>query len=167
MSLARITQLLHAAGARRLSSQFSLWHLARPWWRVSRRARRFEELRAEILANVLELGTRTFLVITVNPQESDVGGPWAHAGRDTWVVPANCQTSRLMSRLLGLGSWQLYAAPLPVEASDLPNGFRGTPAQVADFALGHSISVLIQAGRNNHPWRVWVDPTSRQHEVAA
>jgi hypothetical protein len=167
VSLLRIVGLLEAAGARRLSSSDSLWHLSKPRLPRTRRGRRFDPLRAAILANAMALPTPLYLAISANPQAYEVGGPWAHAGPDTWSVPASCHAPHLLANLLSQGSWHLYTALRALESASLPDTFRSTPRAVSEFASGESLSVLIHADSRNRRWRVWVEPASSQRRVAA
>jgi hypothetical protein len=167
MSLPRIVGLLEAVRARRLSSGYPLWQVSKPRLPGTPRARRFNPLRAAILAGTMALPTPAYLVISANPQEYEVGGPWAHAGPETWSVPASCHAPRLLENLLYQGSWHLYTAARAIESASLPDTFRWSPRGIAEFAVGESLSVLIHADSTNRRWRVWVEQAASQHRVAA
>jgi hypothetical protein len=167
MSLVAIRRALLELRARRLSAEDPVWELSGPWWPFSRRARRFETVRVEILEAARALTEPLYLVIDENPQEFDVGGSWAHAQSRTWVVPEGCDLAVLGRRVLEQGDWAMYCRVEPVLPDEIPDSFRKPPAELADFAAGHSIPLLIQAFHDNDPWRLWVEEVSSQREAAA
>jgi hypothetical protein len=167
VSLAAIQRALLEARARRLSSEHPVWEVSAPWWPFSRRARRYEEVLVEMLAAAARLPSRAYLVIDENPQEYDVGGAWAHAQLNTWVVPEGCDLGVLQDRVLGPGGWTLYCRPEPVEPDRIPDFFRALPSEIASFATALGIPVAIEAFYDNDPWRVWVEDVSERMRAAA
>ena len=138
-----------------------------PWWPFSRRARRFAALQTAIVENAFALPGPSFLVFDENPQEYDVGGPWAHAGERTWSIPPDCDVDALLSRALSVGGWCIYTCPRALDASALPDAFGAEPAVVEAFALSHAVPFLAQAFHDSDPWRVFVENVPSQHRAAA
>lgn len=167
MSLDAVRRALAEARARRLSVEHPVWELARPWWPFSRRARRFEGLQIEILLAAASLEAPLFLVSEENPQGFGLGGPWAHAHAETWLVPPACDFSALRSQVLSGGDWTLYSSHEAVSPEQIPDVFRVAPSEVASFALARGVPLLVQAPRAGDPWRVWVEDVSSQQEQAA
>jgi hypothetical protein len=167
MPLAKIRRLVAEGGGRRLSPGQPLWELSAPWWPFSRRARRFEQLRIEILEDARALAGSAYLVIDENPQEFDVGGSWAHAHTNTWTLPDVCDLARLEARLLVQGDWSIYTGFEPIDPAIIPGTFVVEAHQVASFSMAHGVPLLIQAFHDNDPWRVWVEDVRDQQEAAA
>jgi hypothetical protein len=167
VSLPEIRRALLEARARRLSSEHPVFEVSAPWWPFSRRARRYEAIRVEMLEAAARLPSPAYLVIDENPQEYDVGGAWAHAQANTWVVPEGCKLGVLQDRVLGPGGWTLYCRSEPVEPDRIPDFFRVPPSEIASFATSHGIPVVIEAFYDNDPWRIWVEDVSARQRAAA
>ena len=167
MSLVAIRNALLEVGATRLSREHPVWEVSAPWWPFSRRARRHEAVRLEMLEASVALASPTYLVVGENPQEYDVGGSWAHAQARTWVVPEGCSVEALQSELLMLGDWALYTCPEPVDPDEIPDLFRTEAPEVAEFATAAGVPLLMEAFHDNDPWRIWLEEVSTQREAAA
>lgn len=167
MSLERIFYALRATGAKRLSAEFSVWQIRAPWLALPGRAERLSRWRVVIVSEAMSTGSRCFLATRANPQEFDLGGPWAHAAEDTWPVPAGCDLQRLLPRLSEVGHWHIYCAAVAIPPGELPDTFASPPGDLAQFALRHAVPVLIHSTPKHRRWRLWVEPTEAQGELAA
>ena len=167
MSLDRIFHLLRASRARRLSAEFSVWQLRTPWLPQLRSGQRRSRGRAQIISECTSMATPCFLATRANPQEFDVGGPWSHAAEDTWPIPPGCDLERLLRCLAGVGRWHIYCAAVTIPPCELPDTFASSARDVAEFALGHAVPVLIHSSPKNRRWRLWVEPVEGRGELAA
>ena len=149
MSLDRIFHLLRASGARRLSAEFSVWQLRTPWLPQLRSGQRRSRGRAQIISECTSMATPCFLATRANPQEFDVGGPCSHAAEDTWPIPPGCDLERLLRCLAGVLRWHIYCAAVTIPPCELPDTFASSARDVAEFALGHAVPVLIHSSPKN------------------
>ena len=113
------------------------------------------------------MATRCFLATSANPQDFDVGGPWAHAAEDTWPIPNSCDVINLLPRLAEVGFYHIYCARAALSALELPDTFKTSPYNVATFAVGRGVPVLIHSSPKNRRWRLWVEPAEAEGEIAA
>jgi hypothetical protein len=167
VTVAELAQLLRTVGAQPLSPVHPVWELARPRWPFSRRARDFEASQGRVLDAVRALPWTAFLRTASDPRLGMPRGSWTPAGRETWVLPGEPSTHALLARVLAPGAWTLYLATGPLPAAALPDAFASAPADLAAFAAGHGLPVLVAAFRGNEPWRLVVEPAAVPSAVAA
>lgn len=167
VTLAQLDRLLDSVGAQPLSTAYPVWELARPRLPFSKRARRFRETQIRVLDAIRTLPWSPFLRTPDNPRQHGLCGPWQLAARDTWVVPAEQVSSVLLDRFLLLGSWTLYLAVDPVSATSLPRCFESTPHELCVFVESRGVPVLVEASRDNHRWRLVIEPAAVPEVVAA
>lgn len=154
-------------GADPLSTAYPVWELARPRFPFSRRARRFHETQARVLVAIRALPWTPFLRTAQAPRDRGLTGSWQLAARETWVIPIDENSADLLAKLLFLGGWTLYLAADPVPPRSLPDCFRTPPLELSDFVESHGIPVLVEAYRDNNPWRLVVAPAAVPGVVAA
>ena len=163
----RLHRLLSEAGARRMAPELPVYELAVPWWPFSKRARRFENLRIEILETALALSGPGFLASDEALDDYDVGGVWSQVVRDTWQVPDGVDLRALLHGPLRLGGWTLYTGAHPVTLEKLPDAFAISAIELADFATSHAIPFFLQAFQDDDPWRLFVELGSGEQQLAA
>jgi len=81
---------------------------------------------------------------------------WTHVDDHTWLIPDSMPTRVMMQTYLAEGAWQMYVAPAPVGAPDLPDLFKGGHASHAEAVGRLAIVALIDAWHDNAEWRVVV-----------
>jgi hypothetical protein len=134
---------------------------------LSRRARKFHEIQSRILGAIRTLPWSSFLRTAEVPREHGLTGSWQLAARDTWVVPVDEHSPDLLEKLLFPGEWTLYLAVDPIPPTSLPDCFRIPPHELSDFVESRGIPVLVQAFRDNNPWRLVIEPAAVPGAVAA
>ena len=80
---------------------------------------------------------------------------WQQAADDTWLIPESAPTHVMLQAYLDEGAWQMYVAPSPAGAGDLPDLFKGDPASHAGAIARLGIVALIDA-YDSTEWRVAV-----------
>jgi hypothetical protein len=81
---------------------------------------------------------------------------WKSAGEHTWLLPESAPTRVTLQAYLDEGSWQMYKAPSPAGAGDLPDLFNGYPASLSESLARLGIVALIDAWHDSTEWRVAV-----------
>ena len=85
---------------------------------------------------------------------------WKSVGERTWLIPESAPTHIMLQAYLDDGAWQMYKAPSPAEASDLPDRFNADHASLLENLTRLGIVALIDAWRDSTEWRVVVVPSA-------
>jgi hypothetical protein len=120
-----------------------------------------------VLGAIRALPWSPFLRTAEVPRNHGLTGSWQLAARQTWVVPVDENSPDLLEKLLFPGEWILYLAVDPVPPTSLPDCFQRPPLELSLFVESHGIPVLVQAFRDNNPWRLVVEPAAVPGVVAA
>jgi hypothetical protein len=120
-----------------------------------------------VLAAIRALPWTPFLRTVESPREHGLTGSWQLAARETWVIPTDENSPDLLATFLLPGGWTLYLAVDPIPPTSLPDCFRTPPLELSDFVESHGIPVLVEAYRDNNPWRLVVAPAAVPGVVAA
>ena len=85
---------------------------------------------------------------------------WKSVGERTWLLPESAPTHIMLQAYLGDGAWQMYKAPSPAQASELPDLFNADPPSLSENLTRLGIVALIDAWRDSTEWRVAVVPSA-------
>ncbi len=119
------------------------------------------DAQTDIMEALRGLGTSTYLTIyaETNYDEMELVAQreaWTNVADHTWLIPDSMPTPVMMQAYLEQGAWQMYVAPAPVGASDLPDLFKGDHASHAEAIGRLAIVAMIDAWHDNTEWRVAV-----------
>jgi hypothetical protein len=120
-----------------------------------------------VLDAIRALPWTPFLRTAEAPRDHGLTGSWQLAARETWVIPTDENSPDLLAMFLFLGEWKLYLAVDPVPPGSLPDCFRSPPLELSAFVESRGIPVLVEAYRDNNPWRLVVEPAAVPSVVAA
>jgi hypothetical protein len=157
VTLEEVHKLLAAWKVPRLSPQFHVYELRRKLWPPLVRTIRLHRQQAELLRAVRALGWKVFLAYDENPAEW-VNGKWSRVGDDTWLVPPEEASERLLDGYLAPGSWTIYLAQTPIGQVQMPYMFQRSPKEVCEFLRSHGMPVMLQAHADNSEWIVALEP---------
>lgn len=116
-----------------------------------------DSTRFEILRGVLRLSNTAILFYSENPIQDRMSGGWSPAGASQWTVNLDGLDVLELERWLYMGDW-ILCAPAPnrcrVDISaqlDLWN-----PPSGLQWPYSERMSVVVQAEKDDDPWRIWL-----------
>lgn len=167
MTFEQLHHLVESAADARLSATHPVYELRGGFLPFSKRSRSLRQRQIRVLAAVRQLGWPAFLRIAKTPREGRLPDSWGHAARDTWGVPREVESPRLLESILAPGSWHVYLALEAVDPTVLPDLFRGSLVEAFSVVEGMGIPVLIDASSGNSEWRVLLQPAAVARRAAA
>ena len=167
MTFEQLHHLVASVADRRLSPAYPAYELRGGFWPFSGRSRSLDERQCRVLVALRQLGWPVFLHTSEVPMDAELPGSWGHAARETFSVPREVESRRLLDSLLLPGNWQLYLASEAVDPSSLPDLFRGSLADAFAIVEGLGVPALVDAFHDNTEWRILLQPAVAERRAAA
>lgn len=167
MTFDQLHHVVEAAADRRLSAVYPIYELSPGLLPFSRRRRTLAERQHRVFGALRQLGWPVFLCTTEPPPDRELTGAWGLAARDTWTVPRDVDSARILGSLLRSGAWQLYLALEAVDPSALPDLFRASFPDAFAGVESLGVPALIDAFPDNTEWRVLLQPAAIARRAAA
>jgi hypothetical protein len=163
----QLHHVVEAASDQRLSSAYPVYELRSGLLPFSRRSRSLAERQHRVFGALRQLGWPVCLRISESPRDAELPGKWSRAARDTWTVPREIESARLLASFLTPGGWQLYLSYEAVDPSSLPDLFRGSFAEAYAAVEGLGVPALLDAFHDNSEWRILLQPAAAARRAAA
>jgi len=114
------------------------------------------DAQTDIVEALRGLEGSTYLTIDGDLERVAHGDGWKRVGEHTWLLPESAPTPVMLQAYLGGGGWQMYTAPNPAGAGDLPDLFNEDPAALPESLTRLHIVALMDTWRENTECRVAV-----------
>ena len=167
MTFEQLHHLVEIASDRRLSAVYPVYELRAGFLPFSRRTRSLAERQRQVLSSVRQLSWPVYIRTSERPPAWHLPGVWAHAARETWAIPREVASERLLETLLLAGGWELYLSPEPVDPTAIPDLFDASLPEAFATVEAMGIPVLVDAFHENTEWRVLLQPAAAEVRAVA
>jgi hypothetical protein len=167
LTFEQLHHVVESASDRRLSRAYPIYELHSGLLPISRRSRTLAERQHRVFGALRQLGWPAYLRFSETPPKEQLPRSWGHAARETWAIPREFDTERLLRSLLTPGGWQLYLAAEPLDPAHLPDLYGRSFEDAFAKVEGQGIPAFVDAFPGNTTWRILLQPAAAAKKVAA